>query len=100
MSKPLGPILAGRLRDENGFELDKPNEDYRIERTRAGRHQRAQGAWSWCLVDNEGRDAVHGGLGSQYPASECVVAGCPLDIGRDDSINGYGGGLHLFPPAP
>lgn len=41
-----------------------------VRRTRAGRHQRAAGAWSWLAVDKEGAEVV----GSQWSIAEVVLA--------------------------
>ena len=44
-------------------------EQITICRTRAGRHQKSVGAWSWYLVDGEGGDL---GIGSAWPATDIV----------------------------
>ena len=40
-----------------------------LRRTRAGHWQRAQGAWSWYAVDDEGREV----LASHYPLTELLT---------------------------
>ncbi len=41
-----------------------------IHRTRAGRHQRACGAWSWYLWSDDDHNPHRGNIGSQYPAKQ------------------------------
>ena len=63
--------LAARLRrrlTELGLTLP---ETVRVERTYAGRHQRAQGAWSWQLMAKDGYSTMPS-VGSQYTATECA----------------------------
>ena len=51
-----------------GFDL--PPGRYSIRRTRAGRHQRSAGAWSWWLDSSD----IGNPPGSAYPVSEVVSA--------------------------
>lgn len=63
----LSVDLARRVRDELGIPLRwEPNAIF-IRRTRAGRHQRAAGAWSWVF-----HPASH--IGSAERASDLLKA--------------------------
>lgn len=56
-----------------GVPLIKPDDAYRIRRTRAGRHQRSSGAWSWCLERNSLTDYhMELSIGSQWPVKELL----------------------------
>ena len=63
--------LARRLRSRLEHEGVALPPVVHIDRTYAGRHQKAQGAWSWELCDADGRFL---GVGSQHTASECAAA--------------------------
>lgn len=85
MSSRLLSRLVRRLREEHDLDLE---DDLSMFRTRAGRHQRAAGAWAWFVLDSKNREV----LASQYPISELVKApkltvyrdyryfGAPLEI--------------------
>ena len=63
MSK-LAEKLAARIKELVGLEVVP-----KIERTRAGRHQRSEGTWSWYMVSVDGFC-----VGSQWTATECLRA--------------------------
>ena len=63
--------LARRLRRRLEHEGVALPPVVHIDRTYAGHHQKAQGAWSWELCDADGRFL---GVGSQHTASECAAA--------------------------
>ena len=62
---------------ENGYDLNP--EDWEIQRTYAGRHQRSAGAWSWYL-QSIGADWVAGGYGSPWPATLCAKSGSTVIV--------------------
>ena len=76
-SAPIPPMsrLARRLKRRLEAEgIDMPSHIV-IDRTHAGRHQRAQGAWSWQLAtirDDGVLNLIN--LGSQYTATEVASA--------------------------
>lgn len=59
-----------------GHELPGDPDDYEIKRTRAGRHQRSAGAWSWFLWHpwDSGLAGQASQFGSQWPAGKCAKA--------------------------
>jgi hypothetical protein len=61
-----------------------------IRRTYAGRIQRAEGAWSWHVLEPPGSRPEWLGIGSQFPLSELFRRGFELD--RDPY-----GQVHLDP---
>ncbi len=61
----LCEIVVRRFRQ---LGCDLPADDYELHRTKAGRYQRAAGAWSWSLRSS--KDSRAGRFGSQYPATE------------------------------
>lgn len=79
------------LRDE-GYDLDGPDENWRIVPTRAGHWQRSEGAWSWALEwRGEDRPACgYVSYGSQFPASECAKPGATIETTRGDVV--------IYPP--
>lgn len=67
--------LADRILEHwKSQEGDFPGEakDYEICRNRPGYWQRANGAWSWSLVNKKLRYQL---CGSQYTATECAKKG-------------------------
>lgn len=66
-----------------------PEGEYTILRTRAGRCQRAGGAWSWMLSSPNPLLAAYAAtLGSQWPAHEVIHAHCErrVTLHYDDFI--------------
>lgn len=77
--------LIKRLRE---MDVDIP-DGWRLCRTHAGFHMRSAGAWSWFLLDAEGRE-LH--IGSQIPVT---------DLLREKTLHTYRdrmGDLHIDPP--
>jgi hypothetical protein len=65
--------LLERLRQQ-GVEIP---EGARIHRTYANGSARTGGAWSWFVLDSQGRELREGpylGLGSYYPVKVCLCA--------------------------
>lgn len=56
---------------QRGYITAEQAEGAQVLRTYAGREQRAQGAWSWYLVDAEGRELF---VGSHYSVTELLAA--------------------------
>lgn len=77
--------LLARLRAE-GLAIP---EGARVERTRAGRHQRSAGAWSWYLLDADGSEL---NIASQWPVGELVKA-ARITAGHQQSTRD----THIFP---
>jgi hypothetical protein len=70
MSRVLKQIVT--ILNHHGYRWPEgaPPADLSIRRIRAGRHQRAAGAWSWCLFS----PTVSGlDVGSQYPAGKVAA---------------------------
>lgn len=63
MAKGMVEKLVKKIHDDVGLEC-YPSTFYR---TRAGKHQKAAGAFVWIIETKE-----HGYIGSIYPASECI----------------------------
>lgn len=76
--------LIARLRDECGLPLP---EGTRLERTRAGRIQRSQGAWSWFAVFPDGHQVNWKGRGLQlgsHSAMTVLLSAARLVVSETD----------------
>jgi hypothetical protein len=62
-----------------GWE-DLPKEA-KVERVRAGHHQRSAGAWSWVLLDDEGYELI----GSCWPAKEILAKASRVFVYTNDT---------------
>lgn len=84
MSEPtrLARKLQELIREEWGIEVVP-----KINRTYAGRWQKAEGAWVWFMFTKEGRV-----IGSQWPATEVASANR-----REYSVQMPGGDIHVTP---
>lgn len=71
--------LISKLRDM-GYSIP---EDAEIERTYAGRHQKAQGANVWFLPVFEGNGTLNNHIfGSQWTVTELLKRGFTVDLGK------------------
>lgn len=72
MASKLSVDMVKRLKAA-GVPLAKADDAYCIQRTRAGRHQRSAGAWSWSLRRVSETDYhMEIQIGSQWPAKELL----------------------------
>lgn len=74
-------IVAARLKAEFDAEVDPAT----FQRTRAGKHQRAAGAWLWFFIGAD-RTFMVGGC---QPLSEYAVKKNKLDLGSAFSFNDF-----------
>jgi hypothetical protein len=79
--------LARRMWTLFGNE-DRPPAGLEIRRTRAGHHQRSNGAWSWYLY---APDQYLEDLGSQWPARELWARRGEIEVRQ----SAYGVSLHV-----
>lgn len=70
--------LVKKIHDEVGLECYTST----FHRTRAGRHQKSAGAFSW-TIEAEG----HGYIGSIYPVSECIKKEYKLVLIDEDNLD-------------
>jgi hypothetical protein len=79
----LSKRIATRLGEMGVLDLEQyPADTVTIERTYAGHWQRSAGAWSWMLLDQNGRDLF---IGSHHPASAFKLSNTWV------AVNGPGG---------
>lgn len=61
--------LIQRLKTELGIDIP---DDVVIKTLRTGRHQKAAGAWSWCLWSTEHTNVTN--IGSTYTVADLIKA--------------------------